>query len=293
VLNEIEVDFENVRMAWHWAVEHENFNAIESAFETFAWYCAMRSAYAEAMVLYRLACEGIKGLAQKPARLACRLLLPLPFHGSSRNPKDQDRIRQALELARKHHDRFYEAYCLYELAIANPPEAVELLESSIQMFRQLDDPFYEAVVLQELAFAYTAHARHEDASLVSDEAIGLAQQYKNQFVLAWALGSQAWAALLAGRYDEALPIFYRKQALHEEQGELGATTLCMVQIGLFDHFLSGDFDLAREYGNHALQVAHETNYPPAHTWASLLLGLVACVEEDYREALRCFQVTGE
>jgi DNA-binding CsgD family transcriptional regulator/tetratricopeptide (TPR) repeat protein len=253
----------------------------------------MHSRYSAAEVLYDQVRDRIAlSIDKLPPRLTMRLLLPLPFQGASRNKKKQKDIRQALELAREQNDAFFEACSLYELGVASPDEAVERLEESLPIFRSLNDTFYEAAVLQQLAFTYPAHARHEDAHQASEEAIRLSRQNDNKFIEAWAFGSRAWAALLAGRYDDALYFFGQKQMIHDVYRDVGAVTLCQTQNSLFEAFMDGEFERAGERALSALKVADEINYPPIIFWANLICGLLALVNEDYVEAQRLFESIG-
>ena len=58
-LERMQANFENLRAAWEWAVEHENFDGLEQALESLRWYCAMRSRYIEGTAFYRLAYQKV------------------------------------------------------------------------------------------------------------------------------------------------------------------------------------------------------------------------------------------
>ena len=288
-LDQIQHDIENLRAAWEWAVAQHEFDAIERALESLPWYCAMRSRYIEGVAFYQLAYKDL--IAQKnkaPQTLLARLSLPLPFYGASRDAEVQAQIKRVLETARRHRYPDIEAYCLYELGIADLEQAIALLESSLAIYRDLNDQFMVGIVLQELAYPYTTNGHHQAARQASEEAIRLARQQGNDFLLAWALSAQTWAMLLAGQYAKQFRNRQKINALHEARGDTGGILLGRAQNSLWQQFMDGQFAQARREAESVLIQAREQNYPPAAHWARITLGWLACVDEDYAEARRWF-----
>ena len=52
-LNEIEADFGNIRVAWQWAVQRRQVDAIDGALECVYWFCVFRSRFQEGVELLR------------------------------------------------------------------------------------------------------------------------------------------------------------------------------------------------------------------------------------------------
>lgn len=55
----IAAEWENIRMAWHWAVQHSQVEAIGDAIEALAMFCHMKGRYLDAARLYEAAQQGL------------------------------------------------------------------------------------------------------------------------------------------------------------------------------------------------------------------------------------------
>src|SRR5690606_25691420 len=121
-LDEIEIDFENVRAALQWAISQRNYVAIGVALESLYWFCEMRSHFQEGVELLRL---GREQLAPRPGedphpvwgRLMARVL-GLNFSWFEPPYESKARIEIGLALAQAHADRAEIAFCLWRLGMS-------------------------------------------------------------------------------------------------------------------------------------------------------------------------------
>ena len=116
-LNTIETDFENVRLAWHWAVGTKDYHTIDQAVECLDLFCHFRGRELDGAELFKQAREGLAPQPnEEPHPLWGRVLLR--HHEDLQVPDEEltARIEKCLNIARSHDNRSEIAFCLIQLA---------------------------------------------------------------------------------------------------------------------------------------------------------------------------------
>nr|BBH87508.1 hypothetical protein KTC_22590 [Thermosporothrix sp. COM3] len=162
-LDAIEEDFENIRYAWHLAIQQERVTALSAAVESMQLFADMRGRYHEIVALLQAAIEPFSSSpVEEHAVLLCRMqarLIRLILLGNM--PEEQDmraQIDACLALARARRDQAEIGFCLLVsglLAICEEsdkyfcfsPKSRTLFRESAAVFEQLHDPFYQADAL--------------------------------------------------------------------------------------------------------------------------------------------------
>lgn len=115
------------------------------------------------------------------------------------------RLREALELRRRHHDTFGEAVTLNSIGLAEleanrPREALAAFESAAEVFRRLGDRPAEAVVLNNLGIAWERLGRLSRARESYEQGLELKPDPTAEMTAVYGL---ARVARREGRLDEA------------------------------------------------------------------------------------------
>jgi predicted ATPase len=82
-LDEIEADFDNVRVAWGWATSRQDYEAVARALESLYWYCVMRNRYQELLELLRAGREQLAPAAGERPHLVWGWVLARALAGES------------------------------------------------------------------------------------------------------------------------------------------------------------------------------------------------------------------
>ena len=295
-LDAIAADVENVRHAWHLAVEQQQYGALSGAVESLHWFADMRGRYQEVVPLLA---EAVVSFPRTPdqdqifllSRIQARLVRLLVL-GNLRIEGDLRRqIDTCLAVARARQDQAEIGYCLLvsgivavweESATHHNARVVALFQECAAVYEALGDPFYRAEVL-----AWLASTAGEEAG---DSGRALLEQ---SLALRRAIGDRNGIAWITLNMTEVM--FAERDYLGCEQYAREALTL-MREIGSVKGILQAGFKLAhatlfkgdledvRALVEELRDLAEETNNLDGKTVAAGLLAfLVSVMEEAYEE----------
>lgn len=196
ILNEIEADFENVRTAWLHGVDAEQWGLLSLMVEAISLFATMKSRGAEIAALFlpviNLLC-GAKILTDSQEILLAMLVAYLPRRTPLVSFEEQEAIaRRGLDLARKHEQTIVIANCLESLASAIDAsgqfeEAYQLIEEAIQLARDSDDIYVLSWLMQRQTYHSGLAKKHQAWRIYLVESIALARQLNNKTRLMFAL----------------------------------------------------------------------------------------------------------
>lgn len=186
-LQRLTADFDNIRVAWHWALEHNNWSAIRRARRGLHHFCVNKSWFLEINALYEQAISILKGrLAQLAALSEAEIEPEIPlllaalhcYHGEMQarlgihEPTRQTNLDANLSTLRKLGSIAY-------------PELADVLSGA-------GDPF-----TRRLVDGHATYRRY------NQEALTLYQSLGDRFGQWLALRSLGFAALFAGQFAAA------------------------------------------------------------------------------------------
>ncbi|MEZ4674843.1 MAG: AAA family ATPase [Caldilineaceae bacterium] len=198
VLDEIEADFANVRVAWQWAVTQRNYVAIDHALESLYWFCEMRSRFQEGLELLRLGREQlapIAGDAPHPiwGRLMGRVFgQNMAFFES--HSESKARVERGLALAQQNENQAEIAFCLWRLAVVfyvseDSIAAIPYFAESLAHYQALDDRFYQGYLLKDLGILYMTLDQADQATVLILQSLRLRRETGAPDGLATSLGA--------------------------------------------------------------------------------------------------------
>lgn len=293
-LDDIEADFENVRLAWSHALERGNEAAINNALETLSWFCIMRTRYQESEELFTQVEDRLKSrtdslaLLIKARILLRRLRIQRWREGSLNRYKNvRAEVEQLLALAREQGDPDEIYACLFVLADVvytvdgDPQRAFALFEECLTYYRQSQEPFHEAWVLHFMANYSLPTAGLSRALELQHQLLNLRREIGDQIGVVYSLYNLSSTLLLAADIQQcetfALEMRGRSREIGERSGELMAG-ITLSQIA----FLHGKFEQAAELARQNMELATDINHMLGKSYALSLLGVIACLRDNYR-----------
>jgi serine/threonine protein kinase len=248
-LDEIEIDFENVSLAWQDALRRSDAAAIGAALESLYWftfYRGRKEAGADLLAAARQRWPDPGGAGAEA--LAGRLLVYYP-------PTEalEASYRRAMEIARQHDDPQAVAFAANELGrylahqLVDPPAGLALMDESLALYHTLGDDFAIGRVLDDLSFAHLYDS----------------------------------AALKLSLAEESLALRRRSGDRVGEGGVLMNLSVSYMQ--------SHQISRAREMSHTAQAIAREMRDHANYAWHSMLLASHALLDGDIEESERLLQ----
>jgi predicted ATPase/DNA-binding SARP family transcriptional activator len=295
----IETDFENIRAAWHWPVQHGPWAVVAGASESLYLFSLVRSRYSDGIELLETAHEALRRPArQQPlgdqerlarAQVAASWLGLLESAGLLEEAAAVAiEVQAALDEMAGTATR---AYCRLALgeslrASGRNQEAIEHLEGALDYYQQVPDPFYAGLALWRLGWATYKNGQGERGIRLLRRGLALARQAGNHFLraeLLRSLGAMMW--MLGGLTEEVEDFQVEAAALQREMGSWAAYAYNLSELANMPVWRSGDRSQAQAMLDEALTIAEEQNVPSltAHVLAELTT--LRLIDGRYDEAL--------
>jgi predicted ATPase len=254
-LDEIEVDFENVRVAWNWALKQKNYTAIGQSLGGLSWFCAYRSRDQEYTELFQKAREQLAPDPDEEPHLVWGRILGAEYFIS----REVDSVERALAIAQKHNNRRLTAVCLRllgEIAFnaSDHAKALSLYEESLAHFRDLDHSFFIAEGLYEIAEIYRLLGQPEEAIKFARQSLAMSREIGDKYWASQSLVNTGVIALYTGNYTEAEGHLREANTIAQKLGYRKGITESNVVLGKLA-FLNGDFETAKALAEEALEIA--------------------------------------
>ncbi len=249
----IDRDFDNIRLAWVWSLERRHAANLHLMLNPLYLFGFLGRRHVDTIVIFQ---QSLAQPIDDPPLLG-RLLarrwgsLHWWFQSASDYQEALASIERALAIAQAEGNRFEEAFCRLMAGYAlmgmqRPAEALAHLERSKALFEALGEPFFVSWALSRLGYLYAALHDPDKEIAAMEQSLALARAMHNRFAL----------------------------------------FSCLYNLGS-DYILNGDYITGRQYGAEALQFANETEQQCqiSHAWS--LLALRAFYQGDYQTCLEC------
>lgn len=284
-INQIELDFENVRAAWEWAIEQADLDALDRSLETLYWFCNMRGRISDGEALFQKARERLISPYSPGAHPVQRRLL-LRFDASGDAYRGQ--LEQALALARKHDAQSEIAFFLWALGVnayvsRDFNRAGAILADGLEVCQMLGDDFYVIELCHLMGMCSRFLGQVEDAEGFEKKTRALSRETGNKFALGRALGSQGLLASFDGKDAQAERDVQEALAVRREMSDSAGVAMCLSSLSTMA-FYQGDFSKAKVLAEESLELASAISDVNSRTTALNALGWLACVDENYTRA---------
>ena len=206
-LNRIDVEFENIRRAWQWAVQTRDFDGIGKAIEGISVYLHMRSKWfydPDIVALFkttqaRLAPTG----NEKPHITWAKVLTRGNYYNSVEDYLDN--LEKAIEITKMYEDKAEIGLALHMKAIVYPSRTVRIQcrEESWPYFEAVGDDYHLASGLAFLSSDYLYLGDYEKALEHNQKALTITQRTGDNDGQIWVYNVFALAAFAKGDIAES------------------------------------------------------------------------------------------
>ena len=281
--DEIEVDFDNIRAGWLWAVAQADYDALGQAIEAIVVLNWHFSGTRQSLDLFQLA---IDQLPPQPADDPHPVWRRIYIHMCLRQDVlDTTRFDRYLADARQRQDWYEAAFCIgalgrIALLEGDHVRAVQLLHESLDLWLQLNEPYYAAQDLWELRTGYICCTPIDLEAGIHhrQECLRLRQEIGDKIGIAWCVFAEFWELLPIGEYRKAEERLRAGLRLHQEVRNLFGEAYTFAELA-FTTFLNGDFPQARKLIEQSLQLYLDANIQEGNIgYAFQVQSLIAFVE---------------
>lgn len=164
-LTTINVELNNVRAAWDWAVSHRQAAEVEAMLTSLWFFCGVSTHYQEGVQIFANAVPAFSDNMAVHGKLMARWGELVSLTGAF--SKSHALLQESLPLLRQVGGRSYIAFVLYRLmwislnASEKVPESVVHLEESLALYTELNDDFGRGEVLVIWGYFYLNRYRAE------------------------------------------------------------------------------------------------------------------------------------
>jgi serine/threonine protein kinase len=293
-LTDIAADFENVRGAWIWAVEHEHYKAVDQMQNSLERYCYLRTRFQEGLALFDMAVQRWSSVQEAGYKaIHGRLLTNLGFtyYHLQETKQGIQILERGLEIAREQGERRDIALAIYRLGMAasvsgQPQQAWTLAQESRALFRETGDKTGEAWVLHLLGYLAGHRVEMEQAEQLWLEALSLYRDVGDKEGISSILMNLGFTEVtFHWRFDRA-EAYYRKSLVLGRELHLPArTSFTLINLALLLTTVAR-LDEAENVAREAILVAQEANHRPDIIGSLLTLAQIKALQTDYDTALK-------
>lgn len=295
-LREIGADFDNVRAAWTWALNQQNYKPIHDALETLFLFCEQRGRFLEGKELFQAALLQLTSGSEADSLsvrgwVLLRSIWLMEAQGDTLKRREfiKAQVQANQVVAQERGDQAQVAFGLWLLGIGclddDIDAAINYLEQSLNLFSELDDRFYMAKAADFLGYAYGSIGQLNDGVKFDRQSLDLRRALGDQFGIAASLVNLAGTALSIGQYGEAERYIREMETIYREVG--GRTWMARVHnyLSVLD-FQRADFQSARTQAEEANAIVNNmgTSLMIKEWSAPVVLSLLASLDENYAQS---------
>lgn len=297
-LDEIGLEFENVRAAWQWAVAKRDYAAVGRALESLYWFFEMRTLFQEGLDLLRLAREQLAPIAgEVPHPIWGRVMARMLGQNSAfYEPliESRARVETGLTIAQRDENLAEIAFCLWRLAVVaylsgDSIGASPYYEESLAHYQALDVRFYQGYLLKDFGILYITLGQSERGHTLVQQSLHVRRETGDPDGLATSLGAMGWIMYNRGRYGEAESYWQESHQLRRMARAHNFQAGILFQSAwpaLFNH---GDLDSVQMLAKEVQRVAVAIGDPESKHRSLGLLGFLAGMREEYPACRQFFQ----
>ena len=269
----MEKDFENVRIAWIWAVTQKHIQMLADIAPFTKRYFDLQGRYQEGIALYQYALDGFDysvnvdnlPLNARGHLLTCLLMYKAIFIADAGDPVTSARIlNSCLAYFRHIGDQEQIAICLNGLGsasryIGQEKEAVRYYSEELKIARLMNNRKEEATALNNLAISITSMGKFEEAEHLHRECLTLRRELGDFPGVSSSLINLGVVLFDQKRYDEAKSLYY--EAI-EISSQLNQTRQQAASLGNLGGILlkEGKYDEALKLFQQGLEIHRNSGY---------------------------------
>jgi predicted ATPase/DNA-binding SARP family transcriptional activator len=266
-LTEMDLEIDNARAAWNWAVEQRRADLVDQAMEGLRHYFAIHGLQ-EAEKAFRQATEGFKsGLSGDVLRVYARLLSMQGYfsYGDDRKREFYHQSLQILDqLDGMGHDVRHEKACVLnfmgEVASRSDfEESVRFYRQSLRLFEESGDRYWASDTLFGLGRTYYIWGKLNDSQKIHQRSLANFRELGDLRKIAQILGVFDYIYRRLGEFESAERAARERLEIYEAIGDPSAIALGQGELGVCFRYL-GEFDVAESLLEKGMEVYKEFEY---------------------------------
>lgn len=307
VVAELITEIANLRLAWQWATDHRQANALNQAAETLFWLYESRSNCREGVPLFGQAVECLQAVDESAsgAEKARRLTLgqTLSYQGffcfrQGQHPQGRELLQRSLALlqtltgdnSQPVRVALSDATAFLGTVILVMGEYAEghhLLREGLAMKQALDDRWGAAFCLRQLGLSAYFLGEYTEAHRLLSESLALSREMGNTWAIASSLNSLSLAAFAQGNYHQARQLLREGLALSRTLEDRYNIAVSLNGLGLVSQALGNGAEAERFFEESIAIWSEIGDYGDlAHSLTNL--GRTLLAQEKFTEAEQSF-----
>jgi len=285
-LDEIEADFENIRVAWAWAVRQSEYARIDAAAESLLRYCEARARFVEGQDLFKQALESLPDSAQYEL---IRARLTITSYRLLEQPGLDDLLAKAVAVAEKHESRAHVAMSLFVYGRSSwigrqqYEEALRYFERALDAYQDLGDDFCTASVVNRVGLCHYLLLNQEEGLRLTEQSADIQRKIGDLHGLGISLNNLGAFHFLLDRVEESVTFLRENVELGRRGRNVGNLTFSQAMLSQV-LFSTGAFSEARDLASLASNMARDIGYMQSESLGVCTLGLLASVADEEYEA---------
>jgi predicted ATPase/DNA-binding CsgD family transcriptional regulator len=285
-LDEIEADFENVRVAWTWATEKGYETLLAAAGPSLLLYCEIRTHFVEGETLFT---QALAHLSDSPAREGLRSRLIIYRYRMRELPTLDETLAHALTIAKRNEDWAGVALGLsvygrsYWIGQTEYEKALASFSRAHDHFSGLHDDFWIASMVNRIGLCQFLLGNRKEGIRLTRQSADMQRQMGDVYGLGISLNNLGAFYLQLDRYEDSVSTLRENVELGKESKHVGNLAfsygiLCLVL------FAAGEFSEARELATRASTLGRDVGYVQSESLGVSGLGMLASVADEEYEA---------
>ncbi|MCB0061992.1 MAG: tetratricopeptide repeat protein [Caldilineaceae bacterium] len=300
-LSETEVDGENIRTAWQWAVGQRYVPQLAQCVDGICQFYVWRGRFQDGATLVQSAMSALLSASPVPFSLQeLRLQVELAIwqgifaHLLGREEEAQQRLHDSLQLLMEpplvaEDVRLQQAFALLHLGntLRETDRALarQQYEQSLALYRATEYSWGVANALDALGWLIQHWGGYREARRLYQESLTIRQQLGDQRGLATALRAVGGVALYQGDLEQAEKLIRESITLMEQNGDRMGLAVCLGKLGETLIGL-GRFQEVQEPLQSAQALHHELGLTEPAAFIAAIQALALMHQGDYAEAQR-------
>ncbi len=289
-IQQIKDDFDNIRQAWNWSVNHQNTDNLHAMLDSLYLFGYLGSRYRDVIAMFDQGLHISFSDVLLKGRLLARRWGYLHWVYQDNYERPFADIQLAQDIALEADDQFEVAFCHLVKAFAligmhRYADALTPLEAGLELFEAVNDPYYISWIMHRLGYVYYNLNQPDVANKYTEQSMGLARITNNRATLVTCLLNLGSYCLQNSQYTKGQVYIEESLQVATEAGHQGQTAHALSLLAL-SAFFQSDFATCREYAQRSLAINEDIRPQIFQPYNQSLLILLACLDEDYAEAMR-------
>lgn len=295
-LAEIRREIENIRVAWHYALTHDQFESIGKAADTLALFYYMRSWSVEGVTLFKDAVERVQqGLGEETAVTLGKLLARQGWFTflQGQHVAAQRLLQESLNGLQAANATVDTVYTLNFLAVVtytlgNYEQANQFVTNGLAISESIADSYRIAVANNILSQIAYLQGDYEKAKETCETSLTFERKIDNQWSMGFSLTNLGRVAYAQNDYETARTHYLESLTIRKSMGDRRGEAICLNYLGDAAK-AAGDYAEAANQYNASLAIAKEIGDLSSVAISLSRLGFTHLAQQQPNEAWSSFK----